>query len=138
MIRTDHFERISSTMTSKRTFATSLALLALAAGGCGGDDEGKSGSGSGSGTAAAQSQVDIKDFKFTPKTVQVEVGGQVTFASADKAMHNAQTDADADGAFNTGDLLKGDSKPVTFDEAGTYAYYCVYHRFMTGTVEVSE
>lgn len=123
-------------MTSKHTVATSLALLALAAGGCGGDDEEKSGSGSG--TAAAPSQVDIKDFKFTPKTVQVEVGGEVTYASADKAMHNAQTDGDADGAFNTGDLLKGDSKAVTFDEAGTYAYYCVYHRFMTGTVEVSE
>ena len=123
-------------MTTKRTFATSLALLALVAGGCGGDDEENTGSGSGS--AAARSEVNIKDFKYAPKTVQVKVGGEVTFASADKAMHNAQTDNDADGAFNTGDLLKGDSKAVTFDEAGTYAYYCVYHRFMTGTVEVSE
>ena len=122
-------------MTTKRTFVTSLALLALVAGGCG-DDEEKSGSASG--TAEAQSKVDIKDFKFDPKAVQVKVGGEVTFASADKAMHTAQTDSGADGAFNTGDLKKGDSKAVTFDEAGTYDYYCVYHRFMTGTVEVSE
>ena len=122
-------------MISKRTFATSFAVLALVAGGCGGDDEESS---AGSAATASQSKVDIKDFKFVPKAVKVKVGGTVTFASADKATHNAQTDSDADGAFNTKDLKQGDSKAVTFDEAGTYAYYCVYHRFMTGTVEVSE
>lgn len=82
--------------------------------------------------------VAIEDFKFAPKAVQVKVGGAVTFDNADQAKHNAQTENGADGAFNTGDLLQDDSKAVTFDKAGTYAYYCVYHRFMTGTVEVSE
>ena len=70
--------------------------------------------------------------------MKVKAGGTVTFANADKAKHTAQTDSDAAGAFNTGDLLQGDSKAVTFDEPGTYAYYCIYHRFMTATVEVSE
>ncbi len=129
-------------MPSKRTFAASLAVLALAAGGCGGDDdETSAGSGAqdtGNGSAEAGGTVDVKDFKFAPEAVKVKVGGTVTFANADKAKHNAQTDADADGAFNTGDLQQGDSKAVTFDQAGTYAYYCIYHRFMTGTVEVSE
>jgi len=132
-------------MPAKRTLATTLALLVLAASGCGGDDEesaaGSAATGSpsaGGGSAEAEGAVGIKDFKFAPEAVKVKAGGTVTFANADGAKHNAQTEDDADGAFDTGDLQKGDSKAVTFDEPGTYAYYCVYHRFMTGTVEVSE
>lgn len=131
-------------MSIKRTLATSLALLALAVVGCGGDDEAGTGSSptdsdaSDGGTAQAKAEVDIKDFKFVSEAVKVKAGGTVTFANADSAKHNAQTENDADGAFNTDDLLQGDSKAVTFDEPGTYDYYCVYHRFMTGTVEVSE
>ena len=131
-------------MKPKLTLATSLALLALAAGGCGGDDESSAGSSATDPQAAegesaeAKGKVDIEDFKFVPKTVKVKAGGTVTFANADQAKHNAQTENEADGAFNTGDLLRGDSKSVSFDKPGTYAYYCVYHRFMTGTVEVSE
>ena len=131
-------------MSIKRTLATSLALLALVAVGCGGDEEDGAGSSaaesqaSGDAAAEAKAKVDIEDFKFVPEAVKVEAGGTVTFANADSAKHNAQTKNDADGAFNTDDLLQGDSKAVTFDEPGTYDYYCVYHRFMTGTVEVSE
>ena len=124
-------------MSTKRTLATSLAVLALAVAGCGGEDD-KSSSGSAGAPDGAASAVDIKDFKYVPKVVKVAAGDAVTFANADKAKHNAQTDSDADRAFNSGDLEQGDSKEVTFDEAGTYAYYCIYHRFMTGTVEVSE
>jgi plastocyanin len=123
-------------MPAKRTLTLLLALPCLALGACGGDDE-PAGGGGGSG-ASAKAAVDIKEFKFAPEAVEVEAGGQVTFANADKAKHNAQTDAGAKGAFNTDDLQKGDSKAVTFDEPGTYSYYCIYHRFMTGTVEVSQ
>ncbi len=130
-------------MSTQRTLVTGLTLLALAVGGCGGDEDSEEGSSSGSQAsggepAAAMAKVDIEDFKFVPEAVKVKVGGAVTFANADTAKHNAQTDNDADGAFNTKDLLQGESKAVTFDEPGTYAYYCVYHRFMTATVEVSE
>jgi plastocyanin len=131
-------------MSTKRTLATSISLLALAVAGCGGDEEAGTGTSpagseaSGGGSAEAKAKVGIEDFKFVPQAVKVKAGGTVTFANADTAKHNAQTDNDADGAFNTGDLLQGDSKAVTFGEPGTYDYYCVYHRFMTGTVEVSE
>ncbi len=131
-------------MSIRSTLATSLTLLALAVVGCGGDEEAGTGSSaagseaSGAGSAQAKAKVDIEDFKFVPEAVKVKAGGTVTFANADSAKHNAQTENDADGAFNTDDLLQEDSKAVTFDEPGTYDYYCVYHRFMTGTVEVSE
>ena len=120
-------------MPAKRTLAALLILPVLGLGACGDDDEEQSGDG-----AAAKAAVDIKDFKFSPQPVEVAVGGAVTFANADKAKHTAQTDSGADSAFNTGDLRKGDSKAVTFDRPGKFSYYCIYHRFMTRTVEVSE
>ena len=120
--------------------AAVLLLVALPAG-CGGDDEKDSSGGGGSASAAAPAapsaaRVGISSFKFAPKTVKVEVGGSITWANTDKARHNAQTDDGADGAFDTGDLEKGDSKRVAFEEPGTFSYYCAYHRFMVGTVEV--
>jgi len=123
-------------MTAHRT-AACLSLLALAVAGCGSDDEQSSAAPASRDAATAKAAVDAKDFKFVPQTVQVKAGGSVTFANSDKAKHNAQTDSGADGAFNTGDLQKGDEEAVTFEKPGSYDYYCIYHRFMTGTVEVS-
>lgn len=136
-------------MNLPRLLATSLAVLALAVAGCGADDEpstasssgSESGSGSGDsagGAAEATAKVDLKDFKFVPEDVKVKAGGEVTFANADEAKHNAQTDGGGPGAFKTKDLLEGDSEAITFEKPGKYSYYCIYHRFMTGTVEVSE
>src|SRR5687767_10126418 len=109
-------------MATKRTLSCSLVVLALALGGCGGDDEsgGSDGSASAGPAAKARAAVTIEDFNFAPEAVKVRVGGTVTWKNTDKALHNAQTDGGAEGAFDTGDLRTGDSGAVTFDEPGTF------------------
>lgn len=74
--------------------------------------------------------VDITDFTFGPAEVSVAVGGTITWVNNDDQAHTAT----ATGAFDTGDNPGGESKSVTVDEAGTFAYRCSYHPFMTGTV----
>jgi plastocyanin len=116
-----------------------LAILALALAGCGGgDDGGKSGGGGGGGSAAAPAaaKVDIKDFKFVPDPIRVRAGGSVTWTNSDSAPHTAETDGSKPSAFDTGTLKQGDSKKVAFAKAGKFTYFCSFHRFMTGTVEV--
>ena len=49
------------------------------------------------------------------------------------ALHTATGD---DEAFDTGDLDLDEQGEVTFDEPGSYPYYCRFHAFMRGTVEV--
>ena len=123
----------------RRFLSTSVALLLVAVPvGCGGDDEKESSGGGTSAAPAAKSSAKVAatDFKFTPKAVTVKAGGSVTWTNTDKARHNAQTDDGAKGAFDTGDLEKGDTKKVAFDQPGSFSYYCTYHRFMVGTVEV--
>jgi plastocyanin len=71
---------------------------------------------------------------FDPSEITVAAGGSVTFVDAGKEAHTAT----ADGAsFDTGTLNPGESKAVTFDEAGSFAYHCSLHPWMKGTVVVT-
>lgn len=95
----------------------------------------------GGGSTQAQSgafkpvtKVDIKDFKFLPPNDQVKVGDKIDFTNQDTAKHTATSQPQ--GTFDSGDITKGQTKPVTFEKAGTYTYYCVYHAFMKGKVKV--
>ena len=85
------------------------------------------------GSAAATDQIEIADFKYDPETVTVDAGTEVTWTNSDDAAHTATAD---DSSFDTGDLDQGDSNSVTFDEPGTFTYYCRFHPFMKATVEV--
>lgn len=114
-----------------------LALLALPIAGCGGDDEGQK-----SETRAAPAkdsvEVNIASFKFVSDPVRVKAGGKVTWVNQDKAPHTAETDDGMKDGFDTKRLDLGGKKAVRFERAGKFSYFCVYHRFMTGTVEVVE
>jgi plastocyanin len=83
--------------------------------------------------AASTDKVAIADFAFDPETITVDAGTKVTWANSDDAIHTATAD---DGSFDTGDLDKGDSKSITLEKPGTYAYFCRFHPFMKATVEV--
>ena len=117
--------------------AVSAACLALAA--CGGG-------GAGSPTAAEDSMaqtgatpsggdaVTIKDFAYAPANLTVASGTAVTFANEDSTSHTATSTGQ--GGFDTGTIEKGQTKSVTVERPGTYAYICSFHPFMHGTVTV--
>ena len=68
--------------------------------------------------------VTIADFAFAPGDITVSAGTTVTWVNEDGAPHTVTAD---DGSFNSGNLNTGDEFSFTFDEPGTYAYYCEYH-----------
>ncbi len=105
--------------------AGAVALVALPLAGCGGDD------------ASQAETVNISDFKFKPDRITVKTGGTVTFVNRDKAFHTAQTELNPKTAeFDTERLERGDRKAVKLRHPGRFKYFCAYHRFMEGTVEV--
>jgi plastocyanin len=106
--------------------AASLAVLALLAG-CGGEEEAAEG-------APRSVKVNIAGFEFTPDPVTLRAGGTIAFVNRDKAVHNAESPEN----FNTVRQKSGDEKRISFEEPGTYDYFCRFHRFMTGTVRVLE
>ena len=87
-----------------------------------------------SGTAlAADHAVSIAGSSYSPANVTVAVGDTVTWTNSDQISHTATADG---GSFDTGPLGNGASASATFANAGTFAYHCLIHPDMTGTVVV--
>ena len=124
-----------------------LGGLALLAPACSGGDE--------SGYASAsteQAEVQITTFVFQPGTLEVDVGTTVRWANGDDILHTATSgeqtkqgipgvsedkDARPDGTFDLEMDGRDTSASFTFDEPGTYRYFCRVHAAMTGRVVVS-
>ncbi|MEZ4086954.1 MAG: cupredoxin family copper-binding protein [Candidatus Gracilibacteria bacterium] len=79
-----------------------------------------------------EQEVAIIDFTFTPANITIEQGTTVVWTNLDVVDHTVTSD------YFTSDVLKsGDSFSYTFEEAGTYDYFCTLHPQMKGKVTVS-
>jgi LPXTG-motif cell wall-anchored protein len=83
--------------------------------------------------AAADTSVTIRDFEFAPATITIDAGDTVTWTNDGPTPHSATAD---DGSFDTGIRDQGESGSHTFDQAGTFSYFCTPHPSMRGTVTV--
>ena len=116
-----------------------MFLVAAVAVGCGGDDGGDpSGAGGEEGAPDAtllegdSVEIEAVDNSFQPEAARVAAGTEVTFVNAGRNSHNVVAeDEDAEWAVDTEDFQPGDSSSYTFDEPGTYRYYCSIH----GTID---
>jgi plastocyanin len=111
--------------------AAGLALLV----GCGSDEEAAKPASS-TASAKGDTTVNVASFKYMPEKLRVKAGSTVTWVNQDKAPHTAETEGGRQSGFDTGRLDLGEKRAVTLDKPGKFEYFCVYHRFMTGTVEV--
>ena len=75
----------------------------------------------------------IKNFDFSPMTVTVPAGGQVTWKNLDGEIH---TVVSLDGTFRSVALDEGDSFTFRFTKPGTYLYLCSVHPQMKARVVV--
>ncbi len=74
----------------------------------------------------------MKDFAFQPRTVTVRVGDTVTWSNIDTATHTATST----GHWDTGNIPPGSSRSIVLVTPGTYAYFCLLHSIMFGTIVV--
>ena len=77
---------------------------------------------------------------FLPSTVTIAVGESVTWENTDEMMHFATSGIalTPDGVFDSGMMNPGAEFSFTFNDAGTYPYYCMVHPWMVGTVIVED
>ena len=85
-------------------------------------------------TGASGDQVEVKNFAFSPGTLKVKVGTNVTWQFADDTTHTVKAD---DGSFQSSGLSSGKTFSFTFAKAGQYKYICSIHPSMKGEVDVS-
>lgn len=126
-----------------------VAAVALLAAACG-DSEPTAGDGTDT-APAGSTAVTIDTFMFDPDPVKVRVGDTVTWTNNDSILHTVTsgerdyepgnsgnvTDTRKDGRFDESLDGKGSTASVTFDEAGTFHYFCDRHPGMEADIEVS-
>jgi len=77
---------------------------------------------------------------YIPAEVTVSVGETVTWSNDDTAAHTVTSGTPSDGPDGTFDsslFMAETTFEHTFDEAGTYDYFCMVHPWMIGTVQVN-
>jgi plastocyanin len=91
-----------------------------------------------SATAAKGKRVSIKDDLFSPKTIQVGVGGKVTWVWKGSNSHNVTFRKVPRGGGKRSSTTKSSGRFArTFKKRGTYRYVCTIHQSigMKGTVK---
>lgn len=89
-------------------------------------------------TKVSRPGCDETDRCYIPSLIVIEKGKQVTWVNEDSAFHSITSgfyDTPTD-LFDSGHLDPFESYTVTFDEIGTYDYFCTLHPWMKGQVIV--
>lgn len=101
-------------------------------------------------TAASGTQVDVVNFAFKPKKLDIDAGTTVVWTNQDDILHTVTSgvgqkqgipgvtedkEAKPDGMFDQ-EVDFEDTFEFTFDKAGTFKYFCAIHPGMTGVVTV--
>ncbi|MCH8207159.1 MAG: cupredoxin domain-containing protein [Chloroflexi bacterium] len=148
-------------MTSKIAgyLAAGAIVTLLAAAACGGDDEPEptpatqapavatqppapptsSPAPSAAPTAQASTDISADIRNSTHRTFEVPVGTTVTWTNSDRVQHTTTsgTPGDETGVWTSDFLQQGDSFSFTFDQPGTFQYFCKVHpQTMQATVTV--
>ncbi len=78
-------------------------------------------------------EIAIEDFLYSPEDLTINAGTTITWTNNDAAVHDA---TERDRSWNTELLLEGDAGEITFDEPGTFEYFCSIHPWMEASITV--
>lgn len=140
-------------MKKTRFLTLVFVLLGLFGVACSSGSEPSDGSGGSTGAAGSKgTAVEVVNVAYSPSSLEVAPGTEVVWTNQDDSVRHTVTSgvpgtdavpgvskgkpARADGAFD-GDLADAGAEfTFTFDEPGTYEYFCRVHPSMTGEVVV--
>ena len=74
---------------------------------------------------------------YIPSTLNISTGTTVVSENNDSAAHLATSgtpDGGPDGIFDSGMIMAGATYEYEFSDKGEFAYYCIVHPWMVGTV----
>jgi plastocyanin len=77
----------------------------------------------------------LVSWQYSPQQIRVVLGANSTVTWVSRSI-SYDTVTDRGGTFGSGAIPPGGTFTYTFTTPGVYAYYCLYHPWMTGTVTV--
>lgn len=78
-------------------------------------------------------------FTLSPSVVNIQVNDTVQWENNDTASHTVTTGSPQlgyDGRVDSGPIPSGGTFSHKFDKVGVYSYFCIFHPWMTGLVNV--
>ena len=89
-------------------------------------------------TKVSRPGCEVNDNCYVPSLIVIEKGKQVTWVNEDSAFHSVTSGfyTAPTELFDSGYLDPFESYTITFDETGTYDYFCILHPWMKGQVIV--
>jgi len=82
---------------------------------------------------ATKNEISIDNFTFSPQKLTIEKGTTVTWTNKDDVPHTVRSTTNA---FKSVTLDTDDKFVFTFNEPGTFPYFCTVHSHMTGEIIV--
>ncbi|MSV33839.1 MAG: hypothetical protein EXS76_03890 [Nitrosarchaeum sp.] len=77
---------------------------------------------------------------FSPASLTINSGDTVEWTNVDTVTHTVTSGSPANGpsgVFDSSLIMGGASFENTFDEAGSYDYFCMIHPWMAGNIQVN-
>jgi len=77
---------------------------------------------------------------WLPAEISIGVGDTVIWSNTDTAAHTVTSGSPTfgpDGTFDSSLFMAGANFEVTFDDSGSYDYFCMVHPWMQGNVQVN-
>ena len=77
---------------------------------------------------------------FSPASLTINAGDTVEWTNGDTAAHTVTSGSPANGpsgVFDSSLIMGSASFENTFDEAGSYDYFCMVHPWMVGNIQVN-
>ncbi|MGY5149451.1 MAG: cupredoxin domain-containing protein [Candidatus Nitrosopumilus sp. bin_68KS] len=89
-------------------------------------------------TKVSRPGCEVQDICYIPSSIVTQKGKPVTWVNQDSAFHSVTSGfyEEPTDLFDSGHLDPFESYSVTFDESGTYDYFCTLHPWMKGQVIV--
>lgn len=85
-------------------------------------------------STASQNSVAIQNYAFSPSTLTIQKGANVTWKNEDSVQHDVVSDS---SAFSSLLLNKGETYTHQFNASGSFSYHCAPHTYMKGTIVVT-
>ena len=89
-------------------------------------------------TKVSRPGCDVEDICYIPSSIIVEKGKSITWVNEDSSFHSVTSGfyGEPTGLFDSGYLDRYQSYTLSFDEFGTYDYFCTLHPWMKAQVIV--
>ena len=84
-------------------------------------------------STASQNPVAIQNYAFSPSTLTIQKGANVTWKNDDSVQHTIVSDSQA---FSSPLLNTGDTYTFQFNSSGSFPYHCSIHPYMKATIVV--